>query len=422
MTTCALLSQRHDVTLFEANDYIGGHTHSVCVNLDDEQHVIDTGFIVFNDRTYPNFCCLLDQLGVQSQPTEMSFSVRCDATGLEYNGTSLNGVFAQRRNLVRPRFCRMLWDILRFNRDATAQVEGLPEDATVKEFLDRHRYSCQFARHYLLPMGAAIWSCPVEVFEQFPIRFIVAFYRNHGLLQIRDRPVWRTIVGSSREYVDQLTAQFRDCIRLRCPVKTVSRIGGRVCVVSASGIDHFDEVVFACHSDQALRLLDDSDEQEREILEAFPFSSNRIVLHTDTSVLPRLKRAWASWNYRLPTSGATRPTLTYCMNILQRLKSRHTFCVTLNQEESIDPACILGEYDYSHPVFTTRRSAAQRRHVEFIRRRQTSFCGAYWGNGFHEDGVNSALAVCEAFGIDPKLWSVVGNNHVSQPRELVHAQ
>ena len=427
MTTAALLHSQHEVTVLEANNYIGGHTHTVIVNSDSGQIPIDTGFIVFNERTYPNFCRLLSQLEVPSQPTSMSFSVRCDQTGREYNGTSLNGVFSQRRNLLRPSFLRMVADILRFNRQAVEEVESLDTKTTVGEFLDRYRYSRTFEDHYLLPMGAAIWSCPTLTFRQFPIRFIIEFYKNHGLLQLKDRPVWRTITGGSQSYVDKLTSSFRDRIRLNCPVKCVRRRDDVVEIVTNSGTEAFDEVIFACHSDQALRLLEDVDQVEQSILSEFPYSSNRVVLHTDTSVLPRNRRAWASWNYHIPSTSTERPTLTYWMNLLQGLNCQETYCVTLNEDDAIDPDKVLGRYNYSHPIFTTQREAAQKCHAEVIRHRRTSFCGAYWGNGFHEDGVNSALAVCRKFGVSSTEWSVVPRPSDSlrvgteQRREMAHA-
>lgn len=425
MTAAALLHSRHAVTLFEANDYIGGHTHTVNVAVGGEPYAIDTGFIVFNDGTYPNFCRLLEQLGVASQPTDMSFAVRCDRSGLEYNGSSLNGLFAQRRNLMRPRFHRMLRDILRFNREAVELLDSLPEDMTVAEFVNQRRYSRWFADQYLLPMGAAIWSCPTETFGCFPIRFIIEFYAHHGLLQIHDRPQWRVISGGSQRYVEKLTAPWRDRIRLSTPVEAVRRVEGGVRIASARGAELFDEVIFACHSDTALRILQDADAMEESLLRAFPYSRNRVVLHTDPSVLPRRRRAWASWNYHIPRRPAARPTVSYWMNRLQGIESPHDFCVTLNEEDSVDPANVLGTYNYSHPVFTGARAAAQRRHADVIRRRGVSFCGAYWGNGFHEDGVRSALAVCTRFGVDPHKWSVAREQRAVQvhsPREPLHRE
>lgn len=394
------LRRRHEVTLFEANDYIGGHTNTVDVELDGERHAIDTGFIVFNDWTYPNFIRLLDELGVASQPTEMSFSVRDERTGLEYNGHSLSTLFAQRRNLLRPSFYRLIADIVRFNRHAERLAAESGGETTVGEFLRRHRFSSTFAEHYLLPMGAAIWSCPTGTFAQFPIRFIVEFYRHHGLLSIKRRPTWRVIVGGSRSYVEAITAGFRDRIRLRTPVDSVRRFADRVEVLPRGGAaERFDHVIFACHSDQALRLLEpDATPVERELLGAFPYSRNLAVLHTDASLLPKRRRAWASWNYRVTEGeyGTTPASVTYDMNILQGIRSRHTFCLTLNDESRIAPDRVLRRFEYHHPIFTTRRAAAQARHGELTNANRSSFCGAYWRNGFHEDGVVSALAVVES--------------------------
>ena len=398
LTAAYRLQHAHEITVFEAANYVGGHTNTVDVEVGDERHAIDTGFIVFNDWTYPNFIRLLNELGVQSQPTSMSFSVRDDRTSLEYNGESLNSLFAQRRNLLRPRFYRMVADILRFNRDADRSVAECDPQATVGEFLDRYRYSREFAEQYLLPMGAAIWSCPTGTFAHFPIRFIVDFYRNHGLLSVTRRPTWRVIKGGSQNYVQPLIRSFKDRIRLNTPVRTVARCDDHVDIQPAQGeVEQFDHVIFACHSDQALQLLGkDASLPEREILGEFPYNKNRAVLHTDPSVLPQRKRAWASWNYRIRRETPTAATVTYNMNILQGLQSRHTICVTLNDEASIDPSRILQRFQYDHPVFTVRRAMAQARHRELINVNRTSYCGAYWGNGFHEDGVVSALAVVKA--------------------------
>ncbi len=395
-----LLHGLHEITLFEANDYIGGHTHTVTAEVEGRAYDIDTGFIVHNDRTYPNFIRLMRDLGVDTLATSMSFSVRCDRSGTEYNGTSLNGVFAQRRNLFRPSFHRMLRDILRFNRDAPKFLSDGADDVTVGEYLREFRYSPQFADLYLLPTGAAIWSCPVETFEQFPVKFIIEFYHNHGLLQIRDRPMWRVIGGGSKVYVDKLVAPFRDRIQLSTPVRRVRRIEDRVEVCLNDRVETFDEVIFACHSDQALDQLEHPTETEASVLREFPYGLNSVLLHTDTSVLPKRRLAWAAWNYHVAAESSERPTVTYNMNILQHIKSPHTFCVTLNEDHRIDPAKVLGSYKYAHPIYTTTRASAQRRHSELIRSERASFCGAYWGNGFHEDGVNSAIAVCRAFGAE----------------------
>lgn len=419
MVCAALLHRQHDITVFEANDYIGGHTHTVDVQFQGQQYAIDTGFIVCNDWTYPCFLGLMQELGVPLQPTEMGFSVHCDLTGIEYNGSSLNGLFTQRRNLFSPRYYRFLADILKFNREAPADLDQTDDTTTVGEYLDQHGYSQEFRSWYLIPMGAAIWSCPLGTFEQFPIRFIIEFYKNHGLLQVRNRPQWRVVQGGSREYVKKLTAPYADRIRLSCPVRKVTRNENGVELIYAGGVEQFDEVVFACHSDQALRMLGDADAVEQELLREFPYSKNVAVLHTDESVLPSQRRAWASWNYHIRADRPEQATLTYHMNILQGFTSPQSFLVTLNEEDTIDPAKVLGKYHYDHPIFTTRRAAAQKRHGELIRHRRTSYCGAYWRNGFHEDGVVSALAVCERFGIVPP-WSPLPGSNCQTSRELAH--
>lgn len=402
LTAAYRLSTAHDVTVFEANDYLGGHTNTVDVELDGERQAIDTGFIVFNDWTYPNFIALLNELNVKSVPTSMSFSVRCDAANLEYNGSSINGLFSQRGNLIRPSFYRMLRDILRFNKEAS-EVLKTPDfsETTVREYLARNKYSREFAEHYLLPMGSAIWSCPVGTFESFPIRFIVEFYKNHGLLSVRKRPVWSVIEGGSRSYVTQMVKRFHDRICLNTPIEKVERMPDAVVVTAKNKPpEKFDHVVFGCHSDQCLRMLANPTPIERSVLSEFPYERNIAVLHTDESVLPKKRRAWAAWNYLLnsrSTGEDLHPaTVTYQMNILQHLKSRHSFNVTLNSDQNISPAKVLRRFEYSHPVFTVRRAAAQARHSELINRNRTSYCGAYWGNGFHEDGVVSAIRVCDA--------------------------
>lgn len=408
LTAAWLLHTQHNVTVFEADDYIGGHTHTVDVELNGERHAIDTGFIVYNDRTYPNFIELLSQLGVDSQPTSMSFSVRCDRTGIEYNGTSLNTMFAQRRNIFRPRFIRMIRDILRFNRDAVELLESENEEQTVDEFIREKGYGPAFGEQYLIPMGAAIWSCPPETFGRFPMRFIAEFYHNHGLLSLKNRPQWRVINGGSNCYVEKLTSGFRDRIRLKSPVESVARSEDSVSIRLAGSEEpqNFDHVIFACHSDQALAILGgEASSTERDLLGAFPYQKNMAVLHTDEAVLPRRRKAWASWNYQISKKGPRQAaTVTYNMNILQRLPTQTTFNVTLNSEDLIDPSRIIDRFVYHHPIYSTQRRAVQQRHGEVINQNRTSFCGAYWRNGFHEDGVVSAMAVCRALGVETP-WS-----------------
>ena len=341
LTAAYHLQRQHELTLFEAADHIGGHVNTVDVEVDGGQFAIDTGFVVFNDRTYPHFTKLLEELNVERQPTTMGFSVRDQQSNLEYNGHSLNGLFAQRRNLLRPRFYRLLLDIARFNREATSLATNGSEDITVGEFLTRRRFSADLARWYLLPMGAAIWSCPAGAFADFPIRFIAEFYHHHGLLALTNRPQWYVVSGGARTYVDRLVQGFRDRIRLETPVARVSRYDDRVVIETNNAeAEIFDHVVFACHSDQALEILgSDATRTERELLSAFPYSRNVAVLHTDESLLPRSRRAWASWNYQTGPDDSAPPTVTYNMNILQGVKASKTICVTLNDQGQITTRC-----------------------------------------------------------------------------------
>ncbi|WP_437884094.1 NAD(P)/FAD-dependent oxidoreductase [Pseudomonas sp. LRF_L74] len=397
--TCAhLLARRHDITVFEASDWIGGHTHTVDVQVNGQSHAIDTGFIVFNDWTYPNFIKLLDRLGVASRATEMSFSVHDPITGSEYNGNNLNSLFAQRSNLLSPTFWGMLRDILRFNREALQdlQEQRIAEHMTLGDYLREKRYGQRFIDHYIVPMGAAIWSMSLDDMLGFPLQFFVRFFKNHGLLSVNDRPQWRVISGGSRSYVEPLTASFRERIRLTCPVQKVERDADGVTIHSSAGSERFDQVVFACHSDQALALLATPSEAESSILGALRYAENDVVLHTDTRLLPDRKLAWASWNYRL--GGERAAAVTYDMNILQGIEGPTTFCVSLNQNDAIDPAKVLGRYRYAHPQYSLAGIAAQARWAELDGANRSHYCGAYWANGFHEDGVVSALRVAASLG------------------------
>jgi len=403
LTAAHRLSHEHEVTVFESSRLLGGHAHTVDVTLDGETHAIDTGFMVFNDWTYPHFIELLNELQISSRPTEMGFSVRCERSGLEYSGVSLRALFAQWRNLLRPNFYQMLLDILRFNRQGTTlssagMAHQIQHEVTVGEFLREGHYSREFCEYYLLPMGSAIWSCPMGTFADFPIRFIIEFYSNHGLLNIWNRPVWRTINGGSRSYVNAIVDRFKGSIRTRTPIVRVKRYPDRVELFTReNGTASFDHVIFACHSDQALRLLADPSSTERQLLSAFPYQRSVAILHTDESILPKCRRAWASWNYHISENSNSNATVTYCLSILQQIKSRFTVNLTLNAEDKIHPDRVLNRFIYEHPVFTTQRAAAQARHKELIGQNRTSFCGAYWRNGFHEDGVVSALRVCDYF-------------------------
>lgn len=409
LTAAHVLAREHDITVLEAGDHIGGHTNTLTVDLGSGPCHVDTGFIVFNHRTYPSFTRLLAKLGVRSQKSSMSFSVRCDRTGLEYGSDIPGGLFAQRRNALRPSFLRMLADIARFYRTAPALLGGsqpgvTATELTVREYLRSARMSREFAEHFLIPLGASIWSCPAHRFSEFPMRFVVRFMHNHGMLTIRENLEWRVIRGGSWRYVQALTRPFRDRIRVRTPVAAVRRYPGHVAVVPEAGPpEPYDHVILACHSDQALAMLEDPSPLESEVLAAFPYQENHVALHTDESVLPRHRRAWSSWNYRIPSVEDERVSLTYYMNRLQSLHAPRAACVTVNGQDRIDPGKILARFRYHHPVFTTHSPRYQAMHKELIQRNRTSFCGAYWGFGFHEDGVKSALAVCRAFGLDLAL-------------------
>jgi len=402
------LSRRHRITLFEAGSYLGGHTNTVDASVGGKTCAVDTGFIVYNEHTYPLFTRLLAELGVATQPTTMSFSVRCDATGLEYRGAALNGLFAQRRNLFNWKFYRLLRDILRFNRQADHFLANTPEDQTIADFFQHNRFSREFIDQYFLPMGSAVWSCPRETFNQFPVRFIIEFYKNHGLLGAGFGVPWRTIQGGARNYVAKLSQPFRQQVRLRTAVGAVERHGDAVTVQLADGTaEKFEHLVFACHSDQALRILGKhATATERELLSAFPYQENNAVLHTDSRVLPRKRRAWAAWNYHLAADAAENATVTYNSTMLQSLPVDLPVCVTLNRDQHIDPVSIQGRWIYHHPVFTRHRSMFQRRHAELIDHQRISYCGAYWGAGFHEDGVRSAVTLCEKL-LQQDPWKVV---------------
>ncbi len=400
LTSAYLLNRRHDITVFEASDWIGGHTHTVDVEVKGQRYAVDTGFIVFNDWTYPNFIRLLSQLGVGFKDTEMSFSVSDPLSGVEYNGHNLNTLFAQRRNLVSPKFIGMVRDILRFNREALNDLNNqrIDADMTLGDYLKANGYSERFIQHYIVPMGAAIWSMSLNDMLGFPLQFFVRFFKNHGLLSVSDRPQWCVIEGGSSSYVAPLTESFKQHIRLNCAVNRVERDGDGVTVHSAAGSERFDKVVFACHSDQALALLAAPTPTEQAILGALPYADNHVVLHTDTRLLPKRPLAWASWNYRLGGPVDQPAAVTYDMNILQGIQSDTTFCVSLNQTAAIDPSKILARYTYAHPQYNLAGMAAQARWEELLGANHSYFCGAYWANGFHEDGVVSALRVAREFG------------------------
>ena len=391
------LRERHDITVFEAGTYVGGHTNTVDIYENDRKFAVDTGFIVFNDRTYPNFARLLEEIGQESQRSEMSFSVQAENGALEYGGATLGTLFAQRRNLLRPPFYRMIRDILRFNNTTLRVVDHLDDVQTMREFLREHRFSHEFIDHYLVPMAAAIWSAePVSILDM-PVRFLLRFFANHGLLQLSDRPVWRVIKGGSRQYVEKLVAGHRDRIRLRSPVYAIRRVADHIELHSASGgKERFDYVFLACHGDQALALLKDATPEEREVLGAIRYQSNEAILHGDDSLMPGNRRAWAAWNYHVPQDPTRHVAVTYNMNILQNLETENQYLVTLNNDRHINPDSIIRRIQYTHPVYSRKAVAAQARQAD-INIDRTFFCGAYWRNGFHEDGVVSSLTAVEHF-------------------------
>ncbi len=383
------LHREHEVTVFEADDRIGGHVHTWTVRSGGRDYQVDSGFIVCNERNYPNFLALLAELGIRTQPSRMSFSVRHDRAGLEYNGSSMRQLFAQPRNAVRPSFLRMLADVLRFNRAAPRVVRADDGGLTLGALVAGGGYSATFRDWYLVPMGSAIWSLPPARVLDMPAQFFVDFFNNHGMLTVDHRPVWRVVEGGSSRYVDALTARLRSRIRLRHRVTRIARHHDHVEVDG----ERFDRVVLACHSDHALAMLADPSRAEREVLGALPYQANDVVLHTDTSILPCRRAAWGAWNYRVTDAPDAPAVVTYNMNMLQSIDAPETFCVTLNATEGIDPARVIGRVTYHHPIVTRAGVAARARRGEVSGPNRTHYCGAYWGNGFHEDGVVSALEV-----------------------------
>ena len=395
LTTAYLLSREHEVILYESNDYIGGHTNTVTIEMNGSPVPVDTGFIVYNEQNYPNFSHILSDLNVSTQPTSMSFSVKLIEPDLEYNGSSFKQLFGQKKNLLRPRFYQMLWDILRFNRQAPGLLESNSYDITLGEHAIECGFSQDFIHHYLVPMGAAIWSSSPSAILEMPAYFFIRFFKNHGMLNLNDRPQWRTITGGSCQYVNKMIASFAKNIRLGHKVSSVERLNDRVTVDG----DSYDHVVFACHSDQAIEALSDPSVYEKDILSKISYQKNEIIMHTDTSIMPAREDLWAAWNYHSQGNDDSPVAMTYNMNILQDLDMKETICITLNSLNLINPDLILGRHIYSHPQFTTESMKAQERWMEISGGNRTHFCGAYWGNGFHEDGVNSALRIANFFGI-----------------------
>lgn len=397
-----LLAREHDVTLFESNAYFGGHTHTHEVEVGARSYAVDTGFIVFNPANYPLLCRLFAELGVESQPTSMSFALKNERSGLEYNATDLGGLFAQKRNLVSPRFFGMLRDITRFYRDAPALLDGDADGPTLAEFLESRRYGAAFRDDHLVPMASALWSTPCAEVLAFPARYLAQFMDNHRMLSLGGRPQWRVVRGGSQRYVDALRRGWRVRERLACPVSALRRDAGGVRVDSAAGSERFEHVVLACHGDQALRLLGDASDRERDILGAIRYQANDTVLHTDATLLPSRRRAWAAWNALVPATPSAHCTVSYCMNLLQSLDAREPIVVSLNNTTRIAPERILRRMRYEHPVYTHAAVRSQRRKAEIQGVNRTWFAGAYWGWGFHEDGMRSAVDVAAGLGV---RWS-----------------
>ena len=400
LTSAYLLNRNHDITVFEANDYIGGHTHTHNIKIKDKEYAVDTGFIVYNERTYPNFIKLLDTLGVERQLSTMGFSVKSASEDYEYAGESLNSLFAKRSNIFRLGFLRMLYEMYHFGKKSNSTGLGLDVSITLGTYLRSENYSNEFINYFIIPMGAAIWSTPANKVLDMPAYFFIKFFYNHGMLEIINRPKWWVIKDGSSAYIKKIIKGFESKINLSSPIRTVSRLDNGIEIETANSKKPlmFDAVVFATHSDQALGMLKDPTEKEKDILSSIPYQKNEVLLHTDSSVLPKRKLAWASWNYQLDSNPESPVVLTYNMNILQSLDCDETFCVTLNDHQSVDKSKVLKKITYHHPLFTVKGIEAQKRKLEISGVNNTYYCGAYWHNGFHEDGVASAIEVCKHFG------------------------
>ena len=402
LVTGHVLSQEHEVHLFESESRLGGHTHTHEIEVASGKYLVDTGFIVHNDRNYPNFVKLMNKLGIETQPSFMSFSVKVEDNGLEYNGTSINSLFCQRLNFLRPSFYRMIKDIFRFNKEATsyylAHKDEAPDKMSLEDYLKTNHYSQEFVEHYIMPMGAAIWSASRQEMKQFPLHFFVRFFHHHGMLTVDNRPQWRVLKGGSKSYIPKIIDNFKNNIHLNTPITSVKRTSQKVILNETMEFDH---VVFACHANQSMKILQDPTAEENQIIGAFSYRPNDIVLHTDLSVLPKSQLGHASWNYYLPRIQQDRVAVTYHMNILQGIKAPETFLVSLNMDHQIDPKKVIKKIPYSHPVYNQAAVSAQAQWSKVSNlESRTHFCGAYWGNGFHEDGVKSGLNVAMSFGLE----------------------
>jgi predicted NAD/FAD-binding protein len=399
LSSAWLLSREHEVVLFESEARLGGHTHTHAVEQAGKHYSVDSGFIVHNTHNYPLLTRMFDELGVASQDTTMSFGAQIEATGLEYNATNLNSLFCQRRNLLSPRFLRMVSEILRFYREAGALLKDAGPGPSLGEYLEQNRYSTLFRDAHLIPMASALWSSPSKQVLDFPAKYLVRFMDHHRMLQVDERPQWRVVTGGSSSYIRALESRWNVDVRVACPVQRVTRNENGVSVKHVGGEDHFDAIVMACHSDTALGLLGDADALEHEVLGAIPYQRNEVVLHTDRKILPRNPRAWAAWNAFVPADPSAECSVSYCMNLLQRIESPEPFVVTLNRSAAIDPSKVIARMVYHHPVYTHASVAAQERRMELNGRRNTWFAGAYWGFGFHEDGMRAGVEAAAGLGV-----------------------
>jgi len=395
-TLAYYLNPHHQITLFESNDRIGGHSHTHHIDIFNQKVSVDTGFIVFNKKTYPNFLKLLHELKVPYENSAMSFSVKDSQKDFEYNGTSLNALFAQRKNFMNPRFYKMISEILRFNKSSIILLSS-HEEISLGDYLKREGYSDFFKKYYILPMGSAIWSSNIKTMMEFPAKFFIQFFNNHGMLNINDRPQWLTISGGSINYVNRMIEPFRKKIKLNQKLKYVERKKDHIAIHHKDRIEKFDWVFFACHSDEALKLIKSPGLHEKNILNAIPYTDNEVVLHYDDHFMPKRKRAWAAWNYHINDNANLPASLTYNMNILQNLKTEASLLVTLNPIQKINKKKIIKTLSYAHPQYSLRSIEAQSKYHLISGVNRTSFAGAYWGNGFHEDGVKSALEAIQQF-------------------------
>ena len=398
LTAAYILSKKHSVTLYEKNNYLGGHANTFQVTEKNRTLAIDTGFIVFNHINYPNLSKIFSNLNVQIEDSDMSFSVHNEKTDLEYNGSSISKIFSQKKNIFNINFLLMLNDILKFNKNSSMILNSPYSDKiTVKEFIEGNNYKKDFVENYLIPLGSSLWSCPKDKFMNFSILFVIEFLHNHCMLVINDRPIWKTVKGGSKEYIKKMLLDSKNLEIIKKPVTKVVRNINEVLIYTDNNKSYFDEVILGCHPDQALNLVKNLDSSEKEILKPFKYEINRTFLHTDTTVLPNNKEIWASWNYRIPVNNQEKVMVTYNINKLQNIDSENTYCVSLNLDSKINQKKIINEFEYEHPIFFPGIAEYQAQHKSLIRNNRISYCGAYRGYGFHEDGVNSALKVCESY-------------------------